>query len=663
MKKTLKFFMTVMLLSVLTVAMSIFAGAAGDKISAFAVDTASAQSALDLGAVRWFQSYDGNYYLFLPTGADRSSLTVRFNATADVMCNGEKLVNGEKTAVFTEGERFVLTCGEASYNLKILAADNTGTVYINTESGNMASVHADKSHKEPGDILILDKDGNEQYNGVLDYIKGRGNSTWLAEKKPYNIKLDEKADLFGMGKHKSWCMLSNPSDNSLIRNSLCYDLARAMGVPFTTDSYNVHLYLNGEYAGLYMITEKVDIGENRIDIHDLEGETEDVNEKDLDEYSLGGKQNSREFGSIKYANIPYNPANISGGYLLETEKIYRYVNEVSGFITDIGQAIVVKTPEYASRAQVTYISNYYQAFEDALYSPTGYNSQGKHYSEYIDVDSLATMYVILEFTANFDGCSSSFYLHKDVGGKLTCGPGWDFDLGLGHAQPNDLINHVPNVADPNLLYVQTCFIGNHAENRKSLLAQAFTHNDFQEKVEQIWAEKFVPYYPTFRAQIETERAELTASAIMNAVRWNNFGTTNLAAIENHYNGQVNIVSAYADARYPVISQAFSNDTYFVKYDVGATGKALVHDTVIYTADSTATVLAAPASNNKNLTFAYWSDSPDGMGNSYAAGDTITVNDNIVLYAQWENKTFIRKLLDSIVSFFERIKELLESIFS
>lgn len=652
-----------MIISVLTIATGIFASAAGDKIDTFAVDTASAESALDLGAVRWFSSYDGNYYLFLPTGTDRSSLTVRFDASADIMCNGEKLTNGSATSVFAEGESFVLTCGSAKYNLKVFTADNSGTVYLNTESGNMTAVHADKSHKEPGDILILDKDGNVQYNGELDSIKGRGNSTWLSDKKPYNIKLEEKADLFGMGKHKSWCLLSNPSDNSLIRNAVCYDLARAMGVPYTTDSYNVHLYLNGEYAGLYMITEKVDIGENRVDIHDLEGETEDVNEKDLDEYSLGGKQNSREFGSIKYANIPYNPSNISGGYLLETEKIYRYVDEVSGFITNIGQPVVVKTPEYASKAQVSYISRYYQAFEDALYSRTGYNSDGKHYSEYIDVDSLATMYVILEFTANFDGCSSSFYLHKDVGGKLTCGPGWDFDLGLGHAQSNDLINHVPNVADPNLLYVQTCFIGNHAENRKSLLAQAFTHNDFQEKVQQIWAEKFVPYYPTFRAEIEKARTETTQSAIMNAIRWNNFGTTNTAEITNHYNGHVNIITAYADARYPFIEKAFSKDTYFVKYDIGANGKALIHDTVIYEANDTATVLAAPASKDKNLKFSHWSDTPDDTGNRYKPGDTLTVTDNVNLYAQWENKTVIKKILDSIVSIFEKIKDMFTRIFA
>lgn len=662
MKKALKIMTAILALAVLTAALFVSASAANGTLNTFAVDADSADSAIDLGAVRWYLSHDGNYYLFLPTGTDRSELTVWFSADADVLCNGTPLTNGEKTDVFAEGDSFVLTCGKASYNLKVLQADSTGTVYVNTESGNMTAVHADKEHKEPGNIIILDKDGNVQYDGSLDYIKGRGNSTWLQAKKPYNIKLDEKADLFGMGKHKSWCLLSNPGDTSLIRNQVSYTLARNLGITTTTDTYNVNLYLNGEYAGLYMVTEKVDLGENRVDIYDLEGETEDVNEKDLDEYELGGKQNSREFGSIKYAKIPYNPSDISGGYLLETEKIYRYVNEVSGFITDIGQPIVVKTPEYASKSQVEYISNYYQDFEDALYSRTGYNSKGKHYSDYIDVDSLARMYIMLEFTANFDGCSSSFYLYKDVDGKLVCGPAWDFDLGLGQAMPNDLINHVPNVADPNLLYIQSCFIGNHAENRKSLLGQAFTHNDFQELVEKIWAEDFVECYPTFRSDIETARNEAMSSAIMNSIRWNTFGTTNPEEIKVHYNGHVNIITSYVDARYPFIQNAFSDDTFFVKYDIGEYGKALVHDLTVYAADSTATVLNAPATDNKNVKFAYWTTTPDDTGERYMPGDTITVTDNVNLYAQWENTNLITKLLNMIKDFIEKLVLFFETFF-
>ena len=663
MKKTIKLILTTFVFILLATTLFITAAAANSEIKDFAVNTASAENASDLGAVEWYKATDGSYYIFLPASADKSNLTVWFTADADVMCGEAKLVSGEATDAFANGNSFTVTCGDATYSVKVLQATNEGTVYINTESGSMSAIHADKNHKESGSIIILDENGNVQYDGPLDSIKGRGNSTWNHAKKPYNIKLDKKTDLFGMGKNKSWCLLASATEPSMIRNPLVYDFAYNIGVETTGFSHYTNLYLNGEYAGLYILTEKVDVGENRVDIYDLEGATEDVNSKDLDEYKLAGKQNSQTWGTIKYANIPNNPDEITGGYLLELEKIYRYVNEASGFITDKGQAVVVKTPEYASKAQVEYISSYYQDFEDALYSATGYNSKGKHYSYYIDVDSLARMYIIQEFTAIFDGCSSSFFLWKDVGGKLTAGPAWDYDGSLGYGQSNNLINHVSNSADPRLLFVQTCFIGNHAENTKSLLAQLFTHHDFQEKVQEIWAGDFSDYYPTFYSNIEVYKNEITSSFIMNSIRWNNFGTTDVTTITNRQNSLVKSIYDYVDIRYPFLQNVYSDDTYFVKYDIGAYGKTLVHDTKVYKSGDKATVLAAPQPTNDNMKFGGWSTNPDGDGNIYNAGDKIVVTDNTTLYAQWQTKSIFEILFQSIADFFNSIMDLFRNIFS
>ncbi len=661
MKKMLKSLFIVFAVVALFCCLSIFAFAAKNSINMFAVEADGAENSNELGAIRWFKAADGKYYVFLPSGVSKNEIRVWFDATSDVICGETKLTNGEETTAFANGNNFMLTCGDATYNIVFMESANTGTIYVNTESGNMASIHADKSHKEPGEILILNKNGDVQYDGDLDYIKGRGNSTWLLDKKPYNIKLDKKADLFGMGEHKSWCMLANGGDLSAIRNQLSYDLARNLGIVVTSETYQCNLYLNGEYAGLYLITEKVDIGKNRVDIYDLEGATEDENTMDLDEYQLGGKQNSRDFNSIKYADIFNNPPEITGGYLLETEKIYRYVNEVSGFITKIGQPVVVKTPEYASYEQVKYISTYYQAFEDALYSPTGYNGEGKHYTEYIDIESLARMYVLLEFTANFDGCSSSFYLYKDVGGKLIAGPAWDYDLALGVAMSNDLINHVPNVADPSLMYIQTCFIGNHAEDKNALLAQAFTHKDFQDKVEEIWANQFKTYYPTFRSNVEAFRDAAYTSTLMNSVRWNSFGSTDVNVITNHYYGHIGVIANYIDQRYPVIDRAYSKETCFIKYDIGKYGKTLVKDATIYDLGAEVVVAQAPASNTKDINFAYWSTNPDGTGDHFKPGDTIIMTETTNLYAQWEDKNFITKLLRLLREFIEKIKAFFASI--
>ena len=647
-------------------AMLCISASADSPITSFTVSTGVGETAAEFASVEWFASDNGKYYIFLPSTADRSNLTVNFDASAEITCGKTTLENGMTTDIFEQGESFILKCDGTKYTVIVVQAENEGTIYVNTKSGNMDAVHADKEHKEPGDILIVDKNGEVEYSGELDYIKGRGNSTWNHDKKPYNIKLESKADLFGMGKHKSWCLLANATDAAIIRNYLAYNLALQFGVPYTSETHFVNVYLNGKYAGLYMICEKVDIGENRVDIYDLEGETEDVNDKDLDEYKLAGKQNSRDFGSVKYADIPNNPDEITGGYLLELEKIYRYVNEASGFITNIGQAVVVKTPEYATKKQVEYISKYYQSFEDALYSGTGYNSEGKHYSEYIDVDSLARMYIMYEFTANFDGCSSSFYLSKDVGGKLVAGPLWDFDLSLGTAMPNDLINHVQNVAQTDLLYIQTCFIGNHAEAKKALLAQAFSHNDFQELVEKIWNEEFMPLYLQFDESIEIVRDEIQQSFIMNAITWKTVGSTKPASVTEKQINHTETIRNYAKERFAFLSNVFNDDTFFVKYDIGKYGKALIHDTTVYNADETAVVLKKPSTDRKDVVFLGWSTSPDGTGELYNPGDKITVTDNVNLYAKWIKKTAanskLQAMIDRINEIFGKFAELIKKVF-
>ena len=661
MKKITKLLLTVFVLVAISLTLLISTSAAGNGIDFFAVNTDSAENESDLGAVEWYKATDGKYYIFLPASADKSNITVWFTADEDVMCGETKLVNGEATDAFANGDSFTLTCGTASYEVKVLQASNSGTVYINTESGNMDAIHADKSHKESGIIIILDEDGNVEYEGKLSSIKGRGNSTWEQTKKPYNIKLDKKKDLFGMGKNKSWCLLASATEPSFIRNMLVYDFARNIGVETTGFAHYINLYLNGEYAGLYLLTEKVDVGENRVEIYDLEGATEDVNDKDLDEYKLAGAQNSKKLGTIKYVDIPNNPSEITGGYLLELEKISRYPAEVSGFITNIGQPIVVKTPEYASKAQVEYISSYYQDFEDALYSGTGYNSKGKHYSEYIDVDSLARMYVLQEFTSIFDGCNSSFFLWKDIDGKLTAGPAWDYDASLGKGHLNSFINNA-DTSDSRNLFVQTCCIDTHVKNKKGLLAQAFMYDDFQKKVQEIWAGEFSDYYPTFYNNIEVFKNETTASFVMNSVRWNNFSTTDISVIRNKQVSLVKVIYDFVDVRYPFLSNAYRSDTYFVKYDIGNYGKSLVHDKTVYESGDKATVLAAPESTDSKIKFAGWTTNPDGSGDKYAEGEKITVTDNTRLFAQWQTKNVFELLMQSIADFFQSIMNFFLNIF-
>lgn len=111
----------------------------------------------------------------------------------------------------------------------------------------------------------------------------------------------------------------------------------------------------------------------------------------------------------------------------------------------------MKSPEYASEAQVKYISGYWQEMEDALYSETGYNDLDKHYTDYIDIVSWAKQYLIQEWTSNWDAGLTSNYFYKDVDGKLFAGPVWDFDSALGNYEGRD----GTNLKDPTNLHAKS----------------------------------------------------------------------------------------------------------------------------------------------------------------------------------------------------------------
>ncbi|MBQ3084638.1 MAG: CotH kinase family protein [Clostridia bacterium] len=391
----------------------------------------------------WYDDDDAVYYLFLPTACDASYLQVWLENAVSCAIDG---------TTFTDGATVGLTLGSHTVNLNgtdypvvVMQSSSIGTMYITTESGSMNYIHKAKGNKESGAMKMLDAEGKVVYDNTLSEIKGRGNATWSRPKKPYQIKLDKKTDLTGdAGKNKTWILLANYLERSLMRNTVIYDMAYTAGLPNTSLSTYVDLYCNGEYRGTYQLTEKVHINDDRIEINNLEDSTQEVNELDLEDYPTFGPANASVAGSRKGYEIPNNPEDITGGYLLELDHPDRYTAEASGFVTDRGQAVVIKEPEYASRAQVDYIANYFQEFEDAVFAEDGIcPKSGKYYYEYFDLTSLARKYIIEEITKNIDADVTSQYYYKPSDTESTvgfCGPIWDYDNSMGnHGTGNTLL--------------------------------------------------------------------------------------------------------------------------------------------------------------------------------------------------------------------------------
>lgn len=550
----------------------------------FAVSVAgSGEDPDSVGTVNWWKSdVDGKYYMFMPSGSDLSELKVWISSSAPVICGEKELKNGETTDAFSGGGEFALSCGGKNYSVVFLASSELPSVFINVPDGGLDRIHADKEHKEKGcSMLAVNEKGKTDYDGKLDSMKGRGNSTWGMVKKPYNIKLESKSKLFGMEKAKAWCLIANYEDKSLVRNQVTYGLGEAIGMKETPDCKNTDLYINGEYKGVYLITEKVEIKKNRVDIYDLEEATEEANEgKELSEFAqkgFGGKFSGFIENRQRWFEIPNDPSDITGGYLLELEVADRYPNEASGFVTKHGQAVVAKSPEYASMAQIKYISSYWQEMEDALYSEDGKNKSGKHFSEYIDTESFAKQYIIQEWSSNWDAGLTSNYFYKDIGGKLVAGPIWDFDNALMNTagrDGTDLTDPTNLHAAKRSLWYNSLMGSKSFKATPNIYALGMRHREFVAEVEKQMKEKVVPAVSELLDSKYNKYIEkVENSAVMNAIRWNYYNTTNEVEILNNYTAEISAIKNFVSERTSFLSSALTVDNPEFEFKIDSAQKA------------------------------------------------------------------------------------------
>lgn len=659
--KSFKKVLTLLAVLVLIACCALFASAASD-IALFGVVADVNGTAVQIN--HW--ENEGKFYLFLPSDADTSALQLELESAGEVKLDGNAVADGDILSLAT-GSHTLAVAGK-TYTLYVLQSANVASVHITTESGSMDAVHADKAYKEAADIIIVD-DGEVIVDQELEYIKGRGNSTWTYAKKPYNIKFDKKVDLFGMGKAKKWSLLANYNDESVLRNYIALNLAQDANIAFTSEQVYIDLYVNNEYYGNYTLTESVEIGETRVDIRDLEGETEDVNTADLDSYSLGGAQVSDaanlKGGTQKWVNIPNNPDDITGGYLLECDLPSRYVKEISGFVSKRNQPIVVKSPEYASEAQVKYISALYQEFEDALFSETGYNSLGKHYTEYMDVESFVKMFVFQDYVKNLDVGQTSFYMYKDANSDVfVAAPVWDFDYALG----NDFKLYFTRLEYPEGWWagIRYYMTDNDSRYQPVILTALFKHDDFFTKTIAEWQNVFAPILTdAYIADIKAFSQEITASAVSNAIRWNIFETSDYAATEKKYTSYVNSdVIKFMKNRRTELNKGYTDTSVRIFFEPNGGTGVTFSTKIVQVGES----MKLPANEFSNgfLVFDGWNTEKDGSGTSYANGATITLDSTrITLYAQWREASvtnFFARILEFFNNIFEQIRNFFESIF-
>ena len=230
-------------------------------------------------------------------------------------------------------------------------------------------------------------------------IKGRGNYSWTGfNKKPYRIKLADKQPLLGMIKSKHFTLLAHADDakdkKGYMRNAAGFELSKMIGLAWTPEAKPLEVVMNGDYIGLYFLTEHIRVDKDRVNIVEQEDEETDSQK-------------------------------ITGGWLVEIDN---YDDDPHITITEGGDVytmwVTYKTPEVLSTAQETYLTNQIQLLDNLIYG----NKNSDKLWQYLDMDALARFYIVQEIMDNYESFHGSCYLYKDMGNdqKWKFGPVWDF---------------------------------------------------------------------------------------------------------------------------------------------------------------------------------------------------------------------------------------------
>lgn len=257
--------------------------------------------------------------------------------------------------------------------------------------------------------------------GKID-MRGRGNSTWDLPKKPFRMKFPEKVQPIGFDhcSEKSWALVANDMDKSLIRNYIAFEYSRIMFVKhqgyhegkalkFTPIAQPVNVYYtgyypdgsrkDGDYIGVYQFSDQMNKGDGRIDVDKLTAADTD-------------------------------PQLITGGYIMETNI---HPDNENHWSSRCNIQMLYKYPEEEDHnsSQYNYITDFIGKAENALYS-SNFKDPENGWRKYFDEKTMADFIIIKELVGDMDGYTSTYFYKRRGVDRLFFGPVWDCDKGWGN---------------------------------------------------------------------------------------------------------------------------------------------------------------------------------------------------------------------------------------
>ena len=352
-------------------------------------------------------------------------------------------------------------------NSNLYQITNLPTVSIHTVNG---VIPRDKVTDISSTINIISGNGTRLLSETAG-IRERGNASRNFPKKPYRIKFDKKQQVLDApSKAKSWTLINNYGDKTLIRNLIAFEISRTAGLPYTPYGTMVDVLLNGEYKGCYQLCDKIQVRNGRVDIDEMTP-----------------RDNSGDA--------------LTGGYLIEVDA---YASDgVSYFYSNQGTPVTIHHPSEDSitTTQKQYIRQCY-------------NNMESNWQRYLDTNTFLRHFIVGEMSGNTDTYWSVYMYKKRLNDTIFTGPVWDFDLAFENDQrtypinnKSDYIYRSGGSTTGNMRTFTDRIVINDAASKRQLVAiwDEIRHNGLTE-------ERLINY-------IDSLASEIYDSQRLNFIRW------------------------------------------------------------------------------------------------------------------------------------------------
>ena len=393
---------------------------------------------------------------------------------------------------------------ELNVNTNAFQVTNIPLISIHSESPLKGGWDAPEDNPKVKCNVVIINNGKIEVNNK-GKVRLRGNTSKYYPKRSYQIIFDTKTHILDIPSiAKKWGLLANYCDLTLLRNLVAFKISSLLGQKYTPVCKSVDLIFNGVYDGNYMLCEKVEVGNNRVDL---------------------GK----------------NKEGSDDGFLMDIEGIYNIKKDDITFNSDKGIPIIIKYPKNPSDIELSNLKYWFDNIERDVYN---------NITKLIDLKSFSQYFILQEFCANIDSVYGSYYVYKRFNdNKLYFGPAWDYDLALDNDR---------RIYPTNEKNKWTFNFGESAGTLRNFTSQLMSIPQVLDEVKSKWKE--VTMYsltPDYIINFINEQIEMiNESQKLNYQKWKILDQVSMytAVARGSYEAEVSYLKSFIEKRFDVFGK-------------------------------------------------------------------------------------------------------------